>query len=231
MRGQGMCLIDTAASVKACFVEGSLCVFPHFSAVPGALPKSPWHQWPSWEGAAPKEWEAGEGVDVEGGDWALEFPDPRSWHFRPEHLKHFLFFSPPAGDFAFPMRASGPEFQGKWIALSHQQWWLLILLVKALDNFFFRPGRGLSSVAPALPSKTSEIFSSVPALSLSLLSLNSNGILTFLLVDKSSCISYISWDVITKKINHKGWQFSQARTPQSLIRQRIYTSFFFPFIL
>lgn len=35
MHVQGTHLIDMAASVKECFVEGSLCVFLHLSAVPG----------------------------------------------------------------------------------------------------------------------------------------------------------------------------------------------------
>lgn len=200
MHGQGMCLIDTAASVKACFVEGSLCVFLHFSAVPGALPKSPWHPMAELGRSCSQRMGGGRRGGCGGRRLSFAFWDPWSWHSRPEHLLNIFSSYPQLGILHFQWGPHCPESQGKWIALSHQQWWLLILLVNALDNFFFRPGRGLSSVAPALSSKTSEIFSSVPALFLSMLSVNSNEILTFLLVDKSSCISYISWDVVTKKI-------------------------------
>lgn len=202
MRGQGMCLIDTAASVKAGFVEGSLCVFLHLSAVPGALPKSPWHPIAELGRSCSQRMGGGPRGGGRGRRRSFGFWDSWSWHSRPEHLLNIFSSSsyPQLGILHFQWGPHCPESQGKWIALSHQQWWLLILLVKALDNFFFRPGRGLSSVAPVLPSKTSEIFSSIPALVLSLLPANSNGILTFLLVDKSSCISYISWDPVTKKI-------------------------------
>lgn len=54
MHVQGAHLIDTAASVKECFVEGSLCVFLHLLVVLGDFASLPDTEWQSWEGPAPE---------------------------------------------------------------------------------------------------------------------------------------------------------------------------------
>lgn len=52
---KGAYYIDTTPSVKEAFVEESLCVFLHFSAVPEALVSLPDTKRLNWEGPNPEE--------------------------------------------------------------------------------------------------------------------------------------------------------------------------------
>lgn len=141
---------------------------------------------------------------------ALECRDPGFGWTELSVLTFFLFL-PPAGDFAFSMRAPLPQAQWKWITLSWQQWQLLILLVDASDNFFFRSGRG---------SKCDSGQGEFSHLSFSCFLFDLVEILAFISVASSSYIRNLLWAVVTG-LSYRVAVKSSLTASQICVRERI----------